>query len=398
MAWSVLLVVTLLEGLSGLGRTAAFSPFLNDLCRDLSLSRTQISAAYALAHLATMFVLPSIGRLFDRASFPKFLSIFTLLFGISFVGMSGLGIIGTTPLVSLFVLWFGTFGIRMALHSYSIAGRSTIALWFPKKRGVAMGIYTLFTTLIGSAVPSIAYHLHQHFTWAGVWVTIGLLWIWMLLLCPCSAKPPPQNIPTVSSPLPSSSEKKATCQPMVFYFVMMTLFFKALQNTGITLHWMPMCRQFGADAEKVSFGFMPIAVVSITTTFIFGHFFKKITPVTVLLLFLSADLGMLCAAKAIAATVGVYGFILFTGLYYGLNNVVATLVLPVLFGVRKIGALHGWAYAFVSFGSSVGSFYFGWMSDRASYQTALSVCMVAVCVLILCLFRMRKSLRRHETV
>jgi hypothetical protein len=161
---------------------------------------------------------------------------------------------------------------------------------------------------------------------------------------------------------------------------------------------MPMCHEFGADAGKVSFGFMPIAAVSITTTFIFGHFFKKITPATVLLLFLSADFGMLCAAKAIAATVGVYGFILFTGLYYGLNNVVATLVLPVLFGVRKIGALHGWAYAFVSFGSSVGSFYFGWMSDRASYQTALSVCMIAVCVLILCLFGMRKSLRRHEIV
>lgn len=396
MAWSVLLVVTLLEGLSGLGRTAAFSPFLNDLCRDLSLSRTKISAIYALAHLTTMFVLPSIGRLFDRTSFSKFLSIFTLLFGISFVGMSVLGIFGTTPQMSLIILWLGTFGIRMALHSYSIAGRSTIALWFSKKRGVAMGIYTLFTTLIGSAVPSIAYHLHQHFTWAGVWVSIGLLWLWMLLLCPFAAKPPPQNVPTVV--LPSLPEKKATYQPTVFYFVMMTLFFKAFQNTGITLHLMPMCREFGADAGKVSFGFIPIAVVSITTTFIFGHFFRKITPATVLLLFLGADLGMLCAAKALAATVGVYGFILFTGLYYGLNNVVATLVLPVLFGVRKIGALHGWAYAFVSFGSSVGSFHFGWMSDRASYQTALSICMVAVFVLMLCLFCLWKSLRCHETV
>ena len=278
----------------------------------------------------------------------------------------------------------------------SIAGRSTIALWFSKKRGVAMGIYTLFTTLIGSAVPSIAWHLHQHFTWAGVWVTIGLLWMWMLALCPFAVKPPPQNVPTVA--LPSSSEKKATYQPTVFYFVMTTLFFKAFQNTGITLHLMPMCREFGADAGKVSFGFMPIAVVSITTTFIFGHFFKKMTPATVLLLFLGADLGMLCAAKSLSATVGVYGFILFTGLYYGLNNVVATLVLPVLFGVRKIGALHGWAYAFVSFGSSVGSFYFVWMSDCASYQTALTLCMVAVFVLMFCLFGMRKSLRRYEIV
>ena len=396
MAWSVLLIVTLLEGLSGLGRTVAFSPFLNDLCRDLSLSRTQISAMYALAHLATMFVLPGIGRLFDRASFPKFLSLFVFLFSISFVGMSVLGIFDTIPWVSLFILWLGTFGIRMALHSYSVAGRSTIALWFSKKRGVATGIYTLFTTLIGSAVPSIAYCLHQHFTWAIVWVSVGLLWLWMLLLCPFAVKPPPQNEPTVSSPL--SSEKKTTYRPTVFYFVMMLLFFKAFQNTSIALHWMPMCREFGADAEKVSFGFMPIAVVSITTTFVFGHFFRNMAPATVLLLFLSANLGMLCAAKAIATAVGVYGFILFTGLCYGLNNVVATLVLPVLFGVKKIGALHGRAYAFVSFGSSVGSFYFGWMSDHASYQTALSLCMIAVLILMLCLFFLRKSLRRYEII
>ena len=183
---------------------------------------------------------------------------------------------------------------------------------------------------------------------------------------------------------------------MLFGFVMTTLFFKAFQNTGIMLHWMPMCHEFGADAGKVSFGFMPIAAGSIAATFIFGHFFKKMTPATVLLLFLGADFGMLCAAKAIAAAAGVYGFILFSGLYYGLNNVVATLVLPALFGVKKIGALHGRAYAFVSFGSSAGSFYFGWMSDRASYQTALSLCMAAACVLILCLFCLRKPLRRYE--
>ena len=394
MGWLVLLIVTLLEGLSGLGRTAAFSPFLNDICRDLSLSRTQISAAYSLAHLATVFVLPSIGRFFDRISLSKFLIVFIFLFSLSFIGMSGTVIFDTAPSVCLAILWVGTLGIRMALHSYSIAGRSTIALWFSKKRGIAMGTYTLFTMAVGSAVPSVAYALHQRFTWATVWLNVGLSWLFMLFLCPFAVKPMLQKISTVLSP----SEKKAVYRPILFSFVMILLFFKAFQNTGIALHWMPMCHEFGADAERVSFGFMPIAVVSVASTFLFGHFFKKIAPATALLLFLVADLGMLCATKAIAVTVGVYGFIFFTGLYWGLNNVIATLVLPALFGVRKIGALHGWAYAFVSFGSSIGSFYFGWMSDHASYQTALTLCMIAVFVLIFCLFWIRKSLRYYETV
>ncbi len=385
----VLLIVTMLEGLSGFGRTAALSPFLNDLCRDLSLSRTQISGAYSFAHLATMFLLPRIGRFFDRVPLSCFLRTFVILFSAAFIGMSSLANGGSPLWLKIGVLGLGYTFIRMSVHSYSIAGRSTIALWFSRRRGAAIGTYTLCTTIIGSAMPSMAYALQQRFSWSRVWFGIGALWFGMWYLC-SFAKKPESNCSNIRS---DSSPNEPSYRPVLFYFIMITLFFKAFQNTGIALHWMPMCHEFGANAKQVSFCFLPIAAISIGSTFIFGHFFKKIGAEVALFLFLIADVGMLCATKMIATTVGLCTFIGFNGLYWGLNHVVATLVLPLLFGVKNIGALHGWAYAFVSFGSSVGSFYFGWMGDHASYQFGLSLCIAFSLFLLLFLCTIRKQIR-----
>lgn len=393
VGWVVLLVVTILEGLSGFGRTAALSPFLNDLCKDLSLSRTQISGAYSFAHLTTMFLLPYIGRFFDRVSLSCFLRTFVVLFSVTFMGMSGLS---NGPLwMKVGVLWLGYTGIRVSLHSYSIAGRSTIALWFSKRRGMAIGMYTLCTMIIGSAMPSMAYALQQRFSWSTVWFGIGALWLGMWYVC-SFAKKPETNYTNIRS---DASSNEPSYHPVLFYFIMVTLFFKAFQNTGLALHWVPMCHEFGANAKQVSFCFLPMAAISIGSTFLFGHVFKNMGAEIALFLFLMADFGMLCAAKMIATTVGLCAFIGFNGLYWGLNNVVATLVLPLLFGVKKIGALHGWAYAFVSFGSSVGSFYFGWMSDHASYQFGLSLCIAFSIFLLFFLCIVRKQIRSiHRSI
>ena len=49
--WITLLIVVLIEGLSGLGRSASFSPFLKDIVADLSVTMVQISFAYGIVRL-----------------------------------------------------------------------------------------------------------------------------------------------------------------------------------------------------------------------------------------------------------------------------------------------------------------------------------------------------------
>ena len=66
------------------------------------------------------------------------------------------------------------------------------------------------------------------------------------------------------------------------------------------------------------------------------------------------------------------------------------MVIPVLFGVRRIGFLNGFAFGAVSLGSAAGPFYFGVMKDAASYQSALTLCIGGVGVL-LCLFALLQN-------
>ena len=380
--WIVLCIVTLLEGLSGFGRTIALSPLLQDLCNDLSLSMTQISSGYALSHLCAVFVLPFIGKLYDKIQTSRFLLFFVFVFGSSFILLSQIANLALSPLGSVGMILLGYIGIRLSVHSYSIAGRATIAVWFSHQRGIAVGCYALFTMLIGSMVPSIIYGLRQRYHWSHIWLAIGLLWFLMGSICFLVKS----HNRMVDSPSCTSSEPTiGTLRPFLFIFVMITLFFKAFQNSGIMLHLFPMCTDFGADKKLISLCFMPIYIVSSLCTFIFGHIFKQNKAKGALFLFIFADLGMLIALKGIAHTSAIIAFVLFTSIYWSMNNIVATLVLPILFGVKKIGALHGWAYAFVSLGSAAGSLYFGIMKDYASYQLSLSLCVAFAGLLLLIL-------------
>lgn len=383
--WVVLCIVTLLEGLSGFGRTIALSPLLQDLCNDLSLSMTQISSGYALSHLCAVFALPFIGKLYDKIPTSRFLLFFVLLFSCSFILLSQIANLSLSPLGSVGMILLGYIGIRLSVHSYSIAGRATIAVWFSRQRGIAVGCYALFTMLIGSMVPSIIYELRQRYHWSYIWLAIGLLWFLMGSICFLVRS---HNHITDSQGRTSSKSKIATLRPFLFIFVMITLFFKAFQNSGIMLHLFPMCTDFGADKKLISLCFMPIYIISSICTFIFGHILKQNNAKGALFLFIVADLGMLIALKGIAHTSAIIAFVLFTSIYWSMNNIVATLVLPILFGVKKIGALHGWAYAFVSLGSAVGSLYFGLMKDYCSYQFGLSLCIgfsLMLLTVLLCL-------------
>ena len=67
--WIVLILITLIEACSGFGRTSSLSPYVKDLCIDLDLTRSQLSGAYTLANLFAGFLLPFIGKFYDKLRF-----------------------------------------------------------------------------------------------------------------------------------------------------------------------------------------------------------------------------------------------------------------------------------------------------------------------------------------
>lgn len=385
--WMALVLITLLEGFSGFGRTASLSPFLKDLCRDLCLTSAQISGAYMLANLFAGCLLPKIGRWYDQKASQLFLGTFTLIFGISFVGLSLLkeihGSIGCNFLIFLFCF----IGIRTAVNAYTLTGRSMIAAWFSENRGFATGISCFLLSVIASAMPWLNYRLHQYFCWHHIWLIIGLFWMFFMpLICLGIKKPKDFTSTTQSTP------KAAFPQNPVFWLIMVALFFKAFQNTSLAFHLIPICEELGARTEQVTLCLITTPITTCLTTFIVGNFFEKIGPRRTLLWFLFMDVLLLGLFKCVATLQAIYGFALVAGIYWGLRQIVAYMVIPKLFGIRSIGTINGWASSSLCMGSSIGPFAFSLVKTYTSYQMALTFCFIFSCILFIIGLSMRRKI------
>ena len=189
--WVVLVITVLLEGLSGFGRTASFSPFLKDVCRDLAVTSVQVSFAYGLANLLTGIALPHIGRWYDRYTTKYFLRAFVLLFGGAFIGMSTLKILSAPPFLNLLILFCAFVAIRISVQSYMLTGRCMVAAWFKENRGFATGLTCLLLASVASAMPNINLRLSRFFSWQYVWLTVGIFWLCVMLFLVRWIKKPP---------------------------------------------------------------------------------------------------------------------------------------------------------------------------------------------------------------
>jgi|GEM_PF-3182660 len=384
--WIVLGIITLFEGLSGFGRTSALSPFLKDLCHDLDLSNAQISVAYALANLFAGLALPYIGQTYDRCKTANFLRIYILVFSGAFIGMSMLKFMQFNNFVNFCIFLFGFGCIRTAVHAYTVAGRSTAAVWFDKKRGLATSLSCFLLSTIASFMPWMNYKLHEKYEWYHVWLVVGLIWgtitIW---LCNFIKDPQNKKILKVAPKAENNSNHGFIKQP-IFWLIMLALFFKEFQNTGIAFHLIPMSEEFGAKAEAITLSFIFISIVNSTITFVFGHFFEKIGVKLILLLFLIFDCCFLFCLKGAASTPLLCCFVLFCGFYWSLNQIVIYLVIPKIFGKKYIGKIQGYASAFACLGSSCGPFFMGLIKASSSYQNALSFCIISSFILLCCSF------------
>lgn len=288
------------------------------------------------------------------------------------------------PLAALCIAFVG---MRISVQAYALAGRSVLATHFLKRRGLATGCVQLFLTVITASTPVICYNISRYETWGSFFLLSGGLFLIIgMIIAYC-----------LQDKKMSRARKKAVSTEgafdgsrILFVFLWFTLFFRNAQNSGIAFHLVPMCNDFGVSAKTVSAAFMPISLLAVGMTFLFGHYFKRLGSRMSLGLFLLSDAGMLYAVKHIDTNGMLWLFIACTGLYWGINNIIASMVIPVLFGTNRIGALNGFAFGAVSLGSAVGPFFFSVVKDATSYKSALTLC-VGGAFLLLCLFALLQN-------
>ena len=149
--WRILALATLTGALTGPGQTIGVSVFVDRFINDLGLSRSQVSTAYLIGTLVAALGLPAIGRQIDTVGVRRAMTVIGASFGVALIAMAGVQ--GFVTLSIGFVL------IRLlGQGSLTLASTVVVTLWFERRRGTALGIFSTGTSVLMALVPARLSH------------------------------------------------------------------------------------------------------------------------------------------------------------------------------------------------------------------------------------------------
>lgn len=160
-------IVLAIQVASSPGQTYGISVF-NPLIRsELGLSHSEISVAYTLGTLLASLPMVFVGALMDRYGPRRVLAGVVTLFGLTCVGFSQ-----ATGLVTVFLSFL--FLRMLAQGAMGLLGANTLALWFNRRLGLAVGIASTVGSLSMGAAPTVNLWLIGIGGWRWAYVVLGI--------------------------------------------------------------------------------------------------------------------------------------------------------------------------------------------------------------------------------
>ena len=191
-----------------------FSVIFKAILGEFGWARAVTAGAFSLARLEGGLEGPFVGWLIDRVGPRKMAFLGATIAGLGYVLLARMN-----SLVALYVLFGGViaFGYNAG---FSHAGTAAVANWFIKKRGRALGLYTLGAGVGGATIVPLIGWLISQYDWRTVVALIGIgMWVIIIPLSSVLRHKPEQygqlpdgeaplqeqTLPKESPPLQSSS-------------------------------------------------------------------------------------------------------------------------------------------------------------------------------------------------
>ncbi len=172
--WAIVAVGAIVTFCSGPGQSYVFSVFVDPILADTGVSRTQLSALYAVGTGVSAIMVAVVGRLVDRLGARVMLVSIALALGAAcFLMASAAGAL---------TLLLGFAALR-ALGQGSLPVTATLltAQWFVRKRGRAIAIVGLGFAVSNALLPPLARFLIDTLGWRGAYIGLGLM-VWALII------------------------------------------------------------------------------------------------------------------------------------------------------------------------------------------------------------------------
>ncbi len=373
----------------GVGIYISYGVFFNPLMTEFGWPRAAISGSSAVAFFVSGLVAVYIGRLNDRIGPRIIMSVSALFLGIGCILMSGMNTIWEL------YLYFGlVFGI--GLSSIDVIALTTIARWFPEKRGIMTGIVKVGTGSGQLIFPLLASLLIANFGWRNAGAILGILALVSLLVIAQflkkepdrpkpgfqirfgrAARPPDGNF--------SFSEASKTFPLWLLCIINLTIVSCLM---SVLVHIVPHGRDMGISAHKAAGVLSTIGGVSMAGRFVIGMVIDRIGGKRSMILSLLLLLVGLFWLQTADSLWKLYVFACIYGLAHGGFFTVISPLVAELFGTASHGALFGLVVFFGTTGGALGPILTGYLFDISGsyslpFRLILSVSALGFLLLLL---------------
>lgn len=359
-AWWALSLTTLAAGLSAPGQTIGISVFIDPMIAGLPVSRAQMSTAYLVATLVGAAALPAVGTWTDRVGVRRALLTVVLLFSIATAATSGV-----QGLVTLMIAFTA---IRLlGQGALGVVTGTSVAVWFERRRGLAMGILATGSALLLAGTPIVLASVITAVGWRTSWLIAGVIVasvLLPLLLFTLGEQPPdrpsikqprtdPSNAsaPTVET---VSLDRSAAMRTWSFWGIAVVAGVINMLVTSVTFHHIGIMAERGLSTLEATAVFVPQMIGGLLSGLIAGMLADRL-PGRVLLAG-CAGLCTLGLAVGSIVTPGVIAIVygLLIGASPGAIRAVEGALLPAWFGTTHVGSIRGSLAAITIASTAVG--------------------------------------------
>lgn len=347
--WPIVGYSAIAIALTAPGQTAGVSVFINPLIADLGISRTQISTAYLVGTLLGAGAMPLAGGAVDRWGPRRVIAAIGGLFGTVLIALSFVaGIVGLTA---------GFVGLRLAgPGALALIAPLTVAYWFDKRRGLALGIAIAAGNVGLSVIPVLVERLIAGLGWRQVWAIEGLaVWAILVPLAVFGIRNHPADLgqhvdgrPPVAEedPRPTPPEGwpvRAAARTGMFWAMTACLAIASMLITGLLFHQIELFQQRGLSSAAAAANFLPQTAAILIATVSAGAVVDRSPKAVVVgcMAFLAAALGCFQLIHPGWTAIG-YGLLL--GTAYGLMRAADTAAYARYFGTAHLGAIRSIAH------------------------------------------------------
>ena len=355
----IVAVASLIAFSSGPGQSYVFSVFLDSIIEDTGLSRTTISALYAVGTGLSALMVAYVSRMADRFG-PRLVVIFVAgALGVACFGMA---------FAQGFIAFFIAFAALRALGQGSTPINATLmtAQWFVVHRGRAMAVMGFGFAASLAFMPPFARTLIDTLGWREAYIALGVL-VWLLVipatalfarntpeevgLHPDGADHPPLEAVTVAE---GERDDRRVLTSLSFWLLAMPLTTSPFVVTALVFHQTGIFEANGLSATVAAGVFVPFAVTTAITSALAGLAIDRVGPrplfvLAMLLLLVGLGVSRLIDGVLMAT---VYACVLGAG--SGVQQIVQTTIWAHYYGRRGLGRVQGSATSIMIMMSAIG--------------------------------------------